>query len=236
MNLQNNEHTGSASSKRCIFLAKANPKKSVSDFKHPRLMDERSYTKNFRFNALPQSYEFPMSVFFSPCSLRNIEFKQSQIIPIKVQIENLRKKMGFNISEIAEILLVARPTIYDWLELEDIKLHYANQQRLNLIYEFFINWDSQNLGRISSYLYKILSNEHSSLFELLKAKDLDKQRIYNIIDQIQYSIKMQHTTDNSRMEFLKNHGFEEVSKDAREDNLNNFIRSVGLNEKNHRKD
>ena len=220
-NLQNNERTGFLLSGEA-YIRNSRLISNDDQFTTP--------TPLWSHNNLIPEYEIPISRYFK------YEFffsEQPKEDSIRVQIENLRRKMGLNISEIAEVLFVTRPTIYEWLGNEDAKLHSFNQQRLNLIYELFLIWDKKNIGRIgSNYFHKMIMSENKSLFMLLTEEELNKERICNVMNQIQELKEIQNKNDELRKTFLQQHGFEEVSKEAREDNLNKFIRNIGLNERN----
>lgn len=190
-----------------------------------RISDEQ------RNNALPQrsSKPYDSTLRFSfeyNCSKKN---EPPLIISTREQLEDLRRKMDLNISEIAQILFVPKSILYDGLiESVELKLHPDNQQRLNSIYDLFLIWNAKNVGRVGVYLNKVIPGESSSLFTLLKERHLDKQRICKVMDHIQQLKELQRKKEESRERFLREHGFEAVSKEAREYNLNYFIRNAGL--------
>lgn len=53
---------------------------------------------------------------------------------VVVSFKEFRNKIGLNLTELSNILQVKRPTIYEWLESENIP-NQKNQQRLDKIYE-----------------------------------------------------------------------------------------------------
>ncbi len=132
----------------------------------------------------------------------------------KEQIEALRRSMGFNISEIAAILLVQRPTIYEWLESESPKLRKSNQQRLDEIYKICVRWQQANLGRIGGYLRRVVY-KNKSLFSLLSERKLNYDFIYETLNIIEEIMKKNALEQKKHQDFLEKYGLEEESKKRR---------------------
>lgn len=128
-------------------------------------------------------------------------------------MEFLRKKIGLGFFEIKSM------TIYT----ESSK--HINIKRLHKIYELFEIWDYENLGRMSPLFYdKILPGECNSLIHYLCQPTLEEEIISRIIHEIsvRQTIGIQQEKDHEQ--WLLDHGFEPVSKEQRQENLDFFIR------------
>lgn len=138
------------------------------------------------------------------------------------QIKQLKISMGFNILELAAILNVSRPTIYDWIESKKTTIHKKNQKRLNLIYEISKTWESKNIGQLGGYLHKPLGATNVSLFDLLKSDNLNLSAIDSYLDSIAQTKLKKRQTDEAHEALLKKHGFEPISKEDMEERLNDI--------------
>jgi hypothetical protein len=139
---------------------------------------------------------------------------------VQIQLETLKKSLGLTISQLAAILLVSRPTIYDWFENEDSKPQIANQTRLNQLETIAEFWKQKNLGRLGSYLHRPTGNEKSSLFTFLIAASLNENKIHERLNVIAQAVRAKREKDQAHETLLKKHGFEPVSKEEMNDRLN----------------
>ena len=137
------------------------------------------------------------------------------------QLNNLRKYIGFNISEISNMLLVKRPTIYEWLESNN-EPSQKNQARLNIIYNLFKNHFYQQSPKIKNFLYKKTYNEES-LFSLLTKEYIDEPLIKKIALNIQESLLMQQQKRTERENLLAREGFTLVSQKHKQKVLTRLI-------------
>jgi hypothetical protein len=138
------------------------------------------------------------------------------------QIEHLKISMGLNILDLAAILHVSRPTIYDWIDSRKTTIHKKNQKRLNLVYEISKIWKARQIGQLGSYLHKPIGATNLSLFTLLKNDNLDYEKIKSYLDNIATTIVNKRRRDEAHEELLKEHGFELISKEDMEERLNDI--------------
>ena len=138
------------------------------------------------------------------------------------QIKQLKISMGFNILELAAILRVSRPTIYNWIESKKTTIHKKNQKRLNRIYKISKAWESKNIGHLGNYLHKPLGSTNVSLFDLLKSDNLNLGKIDSYLDGIAQAKLKKRQTDEAHEALLKKHGFEPISKEDMEERLNDI--------------
>lgn len=130
--------------------------------------------------------------------------------------------VGINISELAFILLVKRPTIYAWLK-EDNRPIKHNNKRLSAIYNLCLPWKEACLGKMQEYLYREI-NTGKSFFDLLCEQQLNKKLIEDTLDIIMATMKSEKLEHNKREACLKQHGFEPLSQEKLEHRLNCMTR------------
>ncbi len=146
---------------------------------------------------------------------KNNNKEEIKMLSPKKQINDLRKNIGFNISEIAAILHVQRPTIYGWLESNRAMPRKINQKRLNEIYNICEKWFQKNLEHINCYLDRPIHNGQS-LLDLLTKKNLNSKIIYAAFEQLEKIIKEDDSDLEQHNNFIKKHGLEERVKLHRE--------------------
>lgn len=138
------------------------------------------------------------------------------------QLIQIKYLMGLNILEIAGILQVSRPTIYDWLESQETTIRKKHQERLNAIYQICQNWNMKRLGRLGSYLHQPIGEVSLSLFDLLKAKSLDCNTINCQIEHIAQLMFAKRQENEAHDAFLKKHGFAPVDREDMIERLNDI--------------
>lgn len=144
----------------------------------------------------------------------------------KDQIDLIRKSMGLSISDIATVLHVSRPTVYQWLDAE-ISVRDNHQERLNDIYEICLFWRKKKIGSLNVYLYKKPNNASKSLIEILTEDQLDKDKIHYLLNQIEQLILIRKSRKDTNKKLLKQHGFEEVDEEELDKNFKANIQSIG---------
>lgn len=152
--------------------------------------------------------------------------KHNMIINIEStqnQINVLRKFIGFNISEISNILLVKRPTIYEWLEANNTPSQ-RNQTRLAKIYNVFKDNLNTNLA-FKNYIHKKILGDQT-LFDLLKSEDLDEQLIKTVIEKIKKIALKQQELEKEKASLLAKEGFSPTSQEQKQKAFNRLIRKA----------
>ena len=134
----------------------------------------------------------------------------AKIPSVKDQIDGLRNKMGLNISELAHILLVKRPTIYAWLDNKEP--NKSNRKRLDIIYKLCSKWGRNGLGEIRDYLYRSIGARKPLLF-LLEEKQLDETLITQVLDQIEITMSRNRREYAERAALLEKHGFKPLDQE-----------------------
>lgn len=149
-----------------------------------------------------------------------------QAISFKEKIIELRRVTGLNILEMSSVLKVSRPAMYSWMDgTVEIKPNKANcdaLDRLNILHSIFLNWNSAKLGRLTSYLYQPMEN-NQSLFALLTADTINAKTIKHVLESTKAVVNDKMVREEKHKAFLKNHGFDEISKEDMEDRLMGLI-------------
>ena len=65
----------------------------------------------------------------------------SQIITPSGKIAAIQRELSFSISDIAKLVGVERPTIYDWMG-DDVQLRQANSDKLESLYNLSVRWSN----------------------------------------------------------------------------------------------
>lgn len=141
---------------------------------------------------------------------------------VSEKIEHIGATLGVNILELAAILGVSRPTIYEWMETKEVTMRKKNQDRLNTIYEISNRWKDKNVGVLTYYLHKSLNTSNRTLFDLLKDDNLDIANISHYLDNIAQIILKKREANEAEETLLKKHGFKPVSSEDMEDRLNDI--------------
>lgn len=139
-------------------------------------------------------------------------------------LNDLRNHVGFNVSELAAILLVERPTIYEWLESNN-EPSKKNQRRLNRICDFFEEWLKERLPTLKGYLHKNLGGY--TLLDLLRKEKLNAELIRKTITVIKNTVISQHKKRSEREAELAATGFEPVKPEQKRKVLDRFTRKIG---------
>lgn len=147
----------------------------------------------------------------------------SRIISVVDQLSQIKQSMGINILEMAAILHVSRPTIYEWLaSKEEIKLKKQHRERLNNIYEISKLWSLKNLGVLGANLHKPLGDTGLTLFDMLKNDEISQNSIMKVLENIAQIVVTKRKKNKEHEELLRKSQFEPLSKEEREDRLSDF--------------
>lgn len=153
-------------------------------------------------------------------SISSMTFKE--ITKNNSKLMELKKTLGLNIFEISTIFQVSRPTIYQWMESENIKIRRKHQERLDEIYEVSQVWEKKNIGDLRSYLHKSINEKKISLFDLLKTDILNKKIIIDHLSQIAKYAETKKQKNKMHCDLLKKHGFDPAKEEDKDDRLNDI--------------
>jgi hypothetical protein len=125
------------------------------------------------------------------------------------QVTAIKFYLGLKISDIASILHVQRPTIYEWLS--GTSPHQSNYRRLHQLYEIASEWRSLSYKQIGNYARTPRLGE-KSLLNLLSQDTLDRDAITTALKIIseQLAAETEQREMRSITSKLKNRGFKEL--------------------------
>lgn len=146
-----------------------------------------------------------------------------QDISPKSQIEFLLHTCGFNISQLATILNVKRPTVYEWLDGKTPNPH--NLERLEAIYSLFIVWNTEPRLRMGSYLFKNFDGQ-KSLYDNLIEKNINVELGKVLIAKIRNILLENRSTKINRDVMLKEKGFQPATDEQKTRTIRKLLRKA----------
>lgn len=161
---------------------------------------------------------FGFSDYVSVFEHINISSPNSKLI-------KLRNCIGLNITELANILSVKRPTIYEWLE-KDGNPSVKNKKRLDKLYSLLDPLISQNASEFKKYLHNEMPSGEK-LYDLLINTNLNTSRISILVQNILDDILLKRQKATTHEKILQSKGFKPVGKDQKNKALDKLIRKIG---------
>jgi hypothetical protein len=126
------------------------------------------------------------------------------VLDTQEKLAGIRHYLSANVTHMAKIFRVGRPTIYSWLR-DDPGLRANHARRIDEIYEVAVMWRSASNQAIGEFMSRQLGSG-GALLELLSAKNLDKSAIKSAVIQIAEVASRKHRRA-SVTEIAKGHGF-----------------------------
>jgi hypothetical protein len=105
-----------------------------------------------------------------------------QVLNTQEKLAGIRHYLSANITHMAKIFRVGRPTVYSWLR-DDPGLRAIHARRIDEIYEAAVLWRSGSNQPIGEFMSRPLGSG-DTLLELLSAKTLNKSAIQGAFIQI----------------------------------------------------
>jgi DNA-binding transcriptional regulator YiaG len=134
------------------------------------------------------------------------------------QAREVMAALNLNKTQLAEVLGVSRPTLYDWLDGNEPNV--ANAQRLIGLVQLLVNAGVTAADSISPrFVRESLNDGEPSLLELLKADTLDEARVAKVLAQAKGLEADAEGTRVAREDRLRALGFEEPTAEQRKENL-----------------
>lgn len=110
------------------------------------------------------------------------EVVESEILTFTEQIKLIKDSFGLNMSAMAELLNVSRPTVYAWMKGETPKLEEHITHVMHVVKQAKI-YESLNLDRPDNFIKRPMLNGES-LFSLLKQERTISELDYALIKEL----------------------------------------------------
>lgn len=134
------------------------------------------------------------------------------------QAREVMAALNLNKTQLADVLGVSRPTLYDWLDGKEPNA--ANAQRLIGLVQLLVNAGVTAADSISPrFVRESLNDGEPSLLELLKADTIDEARVAKVLAQAKGLEADAEGTRVAREDRLRALGFEEPTAEQRKENL-----------------
>lgn len=134
------------------------------------------------------------------------------------QAREVMAALNLNKTQLAEVLGVSRPTLYDWLDGKEPNA--ANAQWLTALVQLLANAGVTAADSISPRVVReALNDGEPSLLELLKADTLDEARIAKALAEAKALENEAEAARLAREDRLRALGFEEPTAEQRKANL-----------------
>jgi len=134
--------------------------------------------------------------------------------------------LSLNRSQLADILLISRPTLYDWLDGREPNA--ANSERLLEVLRVLRRAGVSSSDPIPPrFVRHPLNDGDVCLLDLLRSTDLDADRILAVLTEARALVKEMDSRRSEREERLRNLGFEEPSAEQRKTQLANSVAGRG---------
>jgi hypothetical protein len=138
------------------------------------------------------------------------------------QAREVLASLSLNRSQLAEILRIARPTLYDWLDGREPNA--ANSDRLLVLLRLLARAGVSSSDPLPPrFVRHPLNDEGVSLLDLLRSEDLDEERALALLGEARALVREMDSRRNEREERLRDLGFEEPSAEERKAQLANSV-------------
>ena len=139
-------------------------------------------------------------------------------LPIARQVRELQAALSINKSELARILQVSRPTVYDWLDGGEPNAGNVSRIRtlVRLVSECRV---SANNPLVPRFVRSALESGDRSLLELLGEEMIDEVTVKDVIRRAKALGDAMDARREEREGRLREAGFEEVDDEQRRANL-----------------
>jgi len=141
------------------------------------------------------------------------EFAQSTVathhlLDTQEKLAGIRRYFAVNVTAMARILRVGRPTVYSWLR-DDPSLRANHARRIDEVYGLARKWRLMSNKPIGDFISRSLSSG-GTLLDLLSAKTLDKSAIEKALAQVAETMNAE-VRRASVVEIAKRGGFKLAS-------------------------
>lgn len=135
-------------------------------------------------------------------------------LSVAEQLENLQAALSLNKSQAAQILLVSRPTIYEWLRGKEP--NRANSDRLHAVLRCIGEGGASGANPLNArFVRRPVTPDQPALLDLLSEETINEQLAISTIKRARAAIDAAARRSSAREERLRRHGFEELGREER---------------------
>jgi transcriptional regulator with XRE-family HTH domain len=148
------------------------------------------------------------------------------LLDTRERMAGLRRYLSLNISDLARVLRVERPTVYAWLKGSSAP-HPGNLKRLEKIYRLAREWRARSSTPMGVYVRESIENG-CSVLDHLAEENPDEQAIGRAFSAIRARLDQEQTTRSARRrsvdESAQLHGFPSVPEAVQKKNFDEATR------------
>ena len=145
-------------------------------------------------------------------------FHKMVALSVVEQMQELLAALSLNKSQLAKILRVTRPTMYDWFQGKDPNA--ANAERLHALLGFLSRASVSGANPLNArFVRQPIDLGAPSLIELLSEDQLDEERVLHTIERVRALGDSASTRRKTREDRLRALGFEDPSDEQRKEQL-----------------
>lgn len=134
------------------------------------------------------------------------------------QAREVLAALSLNKSQLAEVLGVSRPTLYDWLDGSEPNA--SNAARLTTLLRLLARASIGSSNPLNArFVRRPLSDGNSSLLDVLTASPLDEESVSALLREARLSSERAESRRTQREDRLRALGFEDPSTEQRKDQL-----------------
>jgi hypothetical protein len=134
--------------------------------------------------------------------------------PPVTQLSSIRRYFSLNVTELARVLRVERPTVYAWLSSKT-EPHQANMDRIGQVYQLARKWRQLSALPIGSFMHAPIEGS-KSLLDALSQGQIDELAIEEALARIQAQVGRTRDARPSLAESASRRGFSPVSEDQQQ--------------------
>ena len=147
-----------------------------------------------------------------------VSFREIVALPVIEQMQELQAALSFNKAQLAAILRVTRPTLYDWLHGREPNV--ANAERLETLLRLLAQASVSSVNPLNArFVARPVDIDTPSLLELLGEESLNEDRVIRAIERARRLADSASRRRTAREERLQTLGFEEIGGEQRRQQL-----------------
>ena len=138
--------------------------------------------------------------------------------PVAEQVQELLAALSVNKSQLAQILRVTRPTIYEWLRGN--RPNAANTKRLSTLLRILERASVSSLAPLNArFVRQSAESGEPSLIDMLGEEQINENHLIQVVEQVRILGDEASRTRVSREDRLRRLGFEEPDQEQRREQL-----------------